>query len=346
MLDGMPIPGQPMPKIKIVEGKAILNLTLDKAPDSVEAGNDIPKIRELAHAADGKTEDEFGNTTDLGVNGFKAYRSSWDEQPGRDQKWADEIKAQLGEDRFRREIGCEFIIADETLINPSTLIDLQGREPITRMGQVRWYQKAVKGNIYTVALDPSIGTGNDPAAIQIYEANTVTQVGEWKHNKTDIPTQIKLMAQINKYIVECTNEPNNVYYSVENNSIGEAALVSLNEYGENNIPGIFISEPGKKRKGFNTTNKTKLTACAKFKTLLESKKLTVNSRSLISELKAFVAHAGSYAAKVGDTDDLIMASLLSVRMIQELGSYHFELDSYVKDHEEFIAPLPFFAVLS
>jgi hypothetical protein len=293
-----------------------------------------------------KTEDEFGNTTELGVNGFKAYRASWDEQPGRDQKWADEIKAQLGEDRFRREIGCEFIIADETLINPNTLIDLQGIEPITRMGQVRWYQKPVKGNIYTVALDPSIGTGNDPAAIQIFEANTVTQVGEWKHNKTDIPTQIKLMAQINKYIVECTNEPNNVYYSVENNSIGEAALVSLNEYGENNIPGIFISEPGKKRKGFNTTNKSKLTACAKFKTLLESKKLTVNSRSLISELKAFVAHAGSYAAKVGDTDDLVMASLLSVRMIQELGSYHFELDSYVKDHEEFISPLPFFAVLS
>ena len=293
-----------------------------------------------------KTEDDFGNTTDLGINGFKAYRSSWDEQPGRDQKWADEIKAQLGEDRFRREIGCEFIIADETLINPNTLIDLQGIEPITRMGQVRWYQKPVKGNIYTVALDPSIGTGNDPAAIQIFEANTVTQIGEWKHNKTDIPTQIKLMAQINKYIVECTSEPNNVYYSVENNSIGEAALVSLNEYGENNIPGTFISEPGKKRKGFNTTQKSKLTACAKFKTLIESKKLTINSRSLVSELKAFVAHGGSYAAKIGDTDDLVMASLLSVRMIQELGSYHFELDSYVRDHEEFVAPLPFFAVLS
>ena len=293
-----------------------------------------------------KTEDEFGNTTDLGINGFKAYRSSWDEQPGRDQKWADEIKAQLGEDRFRREIGCEFIIADETLINPNTLIDLQGIEPITRMGQVRWYQKPKKGNIYTVALDPSIGTGNDPAAIQIFEANSVTQVGEWKHNKTDIPTQIKLIAQINKYIVECTGEPNNLYYSVENNSIGEAALVSLNEYGENNIPGTFISEPGKKRKGFNTTQKSKLTACAKFKTLIESKKLTINSRSLVSELKAFVAHGGSYAAKIGDTDDLIMASLLSVRMIQELGSYHFELDSYVRDHEEFVAPLPFFAVLS
>ena len=38
--------------VKIVNNKAILNVTLDKAPDSVEAGNDIPKIRELAQAAD------------------------------------------------------------------------------------------------------------------------------------------------------------------------------------------------------------------------------------------------------------------------------------------------------
>ena len=52
MLDGMPIDGQPAPEVKIVNGRAILNVTLDKAPDSVDAGNDIPKIRELAHAAD------------------------------------------------------------------------------------------------------------------------------------------------------------------------------------------------------------------------------------------------------------------------------------------------------
>lgn len=38
--------------IKIVENRAILNLTLDKAPDSVEAGNDIPKIREIAKTKD------------------------------------------------------------------------------------------------------------------------------------------------------------------------------------------------------------------------------------------------------------------------------------------------------
>jgi len=53
-----------------------------------------------------KTEDSYGNQTELGVNGFRAYRAHWTEQPGRDDKWAESMKAQLGEDRFRREIGC------------------------------------------------------------------------------------------------------------------------------------------------------------------------------------------------------------------------------------------------
>jgi hypothetical protein len=293
-----------------------------------------------------KCEDAYGNETELGVNGFKAYKAHWSEQPGRDDKWAASMKAQLGEDRFRREIGCEFIIADETLIAPTTLIDLEGIEPVSRMGQVRWYKKPEKGSIYCVGLDPSLGTGSDPAAIQIFEANSTTQIGEWKHNKTDIPTQVKLLAQINKYIEECTGEPNNIYYSIENNSIGEAALVSLNEYGESNIPGIFLSERGKKRRGFNTTQKVKITACAKLKSLIESKKMRIHSKSLVSELKTFVANAGSYAAKTGNTDDLVMASLLTVRMLQELSEYHLTLEEQIRDHDEMIQPLPFFAVIN
>lgn len=292
-----------------------------------------------------KTEDEFGNETEVGVNGFKAYRAYYHEQPGRDEAWAAQIRSQLGEEKFKREIGCEFIIADETLINPNTLFELQGVEPVSRMGQVRWYSKPERGNIYCVALDPSLGTGSDPAAIQIFEANTTQQIGEWKHNKTDIPKQIRLLADINRYIAECTGEPDNIYYSIENNTIGEAALISLSEFGESNIPGIFISEPGKKRRGFNTTQKVKLAACAKFKTLVESKKMSIKSKSLVSELKTFVASGGSYAAKIGDTDDLVMASLLVTRMLQTLSDYHFNLEEQIRDHNEMIPPLPFFAVI-
>ena len=52
LLDGFVVPGQPLPKVKIIDNKAIINVTLNKAPDSVEAGDDIPKIRELAKSAD------------------------------------------------------------------------------------------------------------------------------------------------------------------------------------------------------------------------------------------------------------------------------------------------------
>jgi hypothetical protein len=293
-----------------------------------------------------KTINSSGEEQDVGINGFKSYRSYWNEQPGRDEKWAEEIKAKLGEDRFNREIGCEFIIADETLINPNTLFKLEGVDPIDKQGQIRWYQKPKKDRVYVVALDPSLGTGSDPCAIQIYEANTTTQIGEWTNNKTDIPNQIKLLKQINDYIIECTGQPNNLYYSIENNSIGEAALISLREFGESNIPGIFISERGKKRKGYTTTQKVKLSACAKFKTLLESNKLKVHSRGLISELKTFVASGGSYAAKIGDTDDLVMATLLVIRMLQDIADYHQDLSEQIRDHDEVIPPLPFFAVIN
>lgn len=294
-----------------------------------------------------KCEDEYGNPTDLGLNGFKAYRSYWNEHPDRDEKWAAEQRAQLGDDRFRREMGCEFIINDETLIAPAKLIDLQGHEPVYKTGQVRWYQRPRKDRIYVVALDPSLGTGGDPAAIQVFEANTTEQVAEWRHNRTTIPEQVRILADIVKHINETVQDPQNIYYSIENNTIGEAALISIAEYGEENIHGYFLSEPGggggrRYRKGFNTTNKPKLNACNKLKLLIESGRMKIRSSSLVSELKTFVAHGVSFAAKPGETDDLVMATVLAVRMMQLLQTFHTEMDTQMRDHGDMIdPPMPF-----
>jgi hypothetical protein len=298
-----------------------------------------------------KCEDEYGNPTELGMNGFKAYRSYWQEHPDRDQAWGEAMRAQLGDDRFRREIGCEFIINDETLIAPAKLLDLNGRDPTHKTGQVRWYEPIRRDQVYVVALDPSLGTGGDPAAIQIFEANTTRQVGEWRHNKTPIPEQIRISTDIIKYIYDTVGDDKSIYYSVENNTIGEAALISIAEWGEENIKGYFLSDttgPGTRRfrKGFNTTNKTKLAACSKLKNLIESGRMTINSKSLISELKNFVAHGTSYAAKIGETDDLIMATILVVRMLTVLQSFYAELSTHMRDHgEEVIEPMPFISVM-
>lgn len=297
-----------------------------------------------------KCVDSYGNPTELGINGFRAFRSYWNEHPDRDQKWADEQHAQLGDDRFRREMGCEFLIWDETLISPAHLIDMEGIDPIEHQGQVRWYKKPNPINTYMVALDPSLGTGGDPAAIQIFELPSFIQIGEWQHNRTPIQQQIGILSEILKYLGE-TVPNNNIYYSIENNTIGEAALVSISEVGEENLKGIFLSEPknvgslSRFRKGFNTTNKSKISACAKLKHLLETKRMTVHSKNLISELKTFVSSRASFAAKQGETDDLVMSTILIVRMAQMLQNYDAKLDMSMRDTlDDIILPMPFIMI--
>ena len=323
-------------------GKAIITST----PNSDE--DQFALIWKLAN----KLEDEYGNPTSIGQNGFRAYRAYWREHPDRDEDWAKQQRAILGEERFRREMDCEFIIDDETLIAPTKLIDLRASEVLYKTGQVRWYKKPLPDRIYVVALDPSLGTGGDPAAIQVFEANSTEQIAEWRHNKTDIPGQVRILADICKHINETVKDPKSIYFSIENNTIGEAALISIAEYGEENIPGYFLSDStvttsgGRKyRKGFNTTNKPKLAACAKLKTLIESGRMIIHSNSLITELKNFIAAGASYAAKIGETDDLVMATLLAVRMLQILQSYHGELDTQMRDHGDvIIEPMPFVAM--
>ena len=297
-----------------------------------------------------KCVDEYGNTTEVGINGFKAFQSYWYEHPDRDEQWKQEEMGRIGEERFRREHCCEFLIQEETLINSMALSEMTAKEPVFKQGQVRWFSEPKKDCMYLVALDPSLGTGGDMAAIQVFESPSMQQVAEWQHNRTPIQKQIQVLKEICKKINE-TVENTSIYYSVENNTLGEAALVAISELGEENIAGMFLSEPAKMgqarryRKGFTTTSKSKLAACAKLKSLVETKKIHISSQNLISELKTFVSSGVSFAAKTGETDDLVMSTLLVIRMVQHLKQFHPELDQQVSDREEFVEPMPFIAVI-
>jgi hypothetical protein len=145
---------------------------------------------------------------------------------------------------------------------------------------------------------------------------------------------------------------NNIYWSIENNTVGEAGLVVIRDLGEETFPGLFVSEPVRKghvrkfRKGFNTTFNSKISACARLKYLIESDKITLNSRALLSELKTFIAAGTSFKAKSGQTDDLVSALLLVIRMSTVLADW----DPRVMDllsskdtfEEDWEPPLPIF----
>lgn len=299
-----------------------------------------------------KRIDDFGDEQTLGRNGFFPFRAYWNEHPDRDETWANEERSRIGEERFRREHDCEFLIFDETLINSITLADMEGIEPKLKMGQVRWYKDIDPLATYLVAHDPCLGTGGDYAGIEIIELPSLKQVGEWQHNTTPIQSQVKILREICKYIeTKCIERGVNpsIYYSVENNSVGEAALVAINEMGEESIPGMFLSEPIKKghvrrfRRGFNTTHQAKISACSKLKQLIEQKKLTLYSKSLISELKTFVAQGITFKAKTNEHDDLVAALLLAMRMLMMLGDWDPAVyNKLIEDArlEEYDLPMP------
>jgi hypothetical protein len=325
-------------------GKAIITST----PNS-----DEDQFAQIWNEAN-KRFDEFGNETYLGRNGFYPYMAVWNQHPDRDEKWADTERSRVGVERFEREHECKFLIFDETLINSISLSNLEGIEPKMKMGQARWYKKIDTACTYIVALDPSLGTGGDPAAIEIIEIPSMIQVCEWHHNNTPVQAQARILRDLCKYIDDQFNAEginSSIYYSIENNTLGESALVAVNELGEETIPGLFLSEPIKKghvrrfRKGFNTTHSAKLSACAKLKQLIETKKITVNSKSLISELKTFIAQGVTFKAKSGQHDDLVAAFLLAVRMIMLLQDWDPTIYDKMRDHsglEEYDMPMPIY----
>ena len=295
--------------------------------------------------------DEHGNEQELGANGFHSFRSYWDEHPDRDDKWKEEELGRIGEERFRREYDCEFLVFDETLINSIKLAAIEGNSPLVNMGQTRWYKKPTPEFTYAVALDPSMGTGGDNAAIQVFELPSYEQVAEWQHNTTAIPGQIRVLSDICKYLQQETKNTNGIYWSVENNGIGEACLIVINDFGEENIPGLFVSEPMRKghvrkfRKGFNTTHGTKITACSRMKTMIENDKMIIHSKPFLTELKNYVATGSSYQAKLGQTDDLISATLLAIRMMAVLKDWDpriYNTFTQAEEIEDYEAPMPIF----
>ena len=73
------------------------NAIITSTPNSDE--DQFAEIWRLAN----KCFDNNGNESEVGINGFRAFRSYWQEHPDRDDKWKEEELGRIGDERFRRE---------------------------------------------------------------------------------------------------------------------------------------------------------------------------------------------------------------------------------------------------
>lgn len=313
--------------------------------------NDEDIFAQLWKGAEDNT-DEFGNLTNNGVgkNGFFPLKVLWHEHPDRDETWAQPFRESLGEARFLQEFCCAFVTDDETLVNSLTFSRLHASEPEFFIGTSRWYQEPAPNKAYLVALDPSLGTENDYAAIQVFQLPEMIQIAEWQANNLSSRHQVRILMDI-LYALDSTlrdnpeqrSDPPEIWWTFENNTIGEGVLTIIEDTHEDRFPGQLVTERRRKglnmkrvRRGLNTTNRNKLSACARLKSLIESDRIKIHSANLLRELKNFVAVGVTFKAKSGEHDDLIAATLMIVRMLDIVlawGTDAGDLREYIDDDE-------------
>lgn len=232
---------------------------------------------------------------------------------------------------------CRFIGKSKTLINSDTmrkLVDDTRDKTYSYIidSDVRFYKDLDPNQKYLVALDPSMGVKGDYAAMQIFEFPSFTQVGEWMSDELNQNNQVEKLKAVTNWIYEDLRSKGsmrpNIYWTFENNTVGEGFLCALREKAlEEGNPeryiqrATLITERGNKRIGWTTDKRNKATACSQLKTRIENGTIHVNSKQYVQQLSNYTLKEVSYSARDGNHDDLISASLLIIMMyLQELNA--------------------------
>ena len=252
-----------------------------------------------------------------GRSKYELFEANWRAVPSRDDAWADETVANVGEKAFQQEYECDFLGSSNTLISTTKIKELVWKRPLRRhQGGLTIYEDPKPRNQYVVTVDVSRGIGKD------YSAFTVINV-------TDFPYKVSAKYQNNEIspmlfpnvIYETATHFNQAMILVEVNDIGEQVGAIL--YNDLEYEDLIMTEHGGRNGqrvssgfgknvyyGLRMTGNVKKIGMANLKTMIESDKLIVEDVDIISEMSTFVQKRNSYEAEDGYHDDLMMCLVI------------------------------------
>ena len=289
------------------------------------------------------------------------------EIPGRDQKWAEEQKRQLGDLKYNQEVLCKFLGSSLTLINSDTIEYMSTCPTVHSKDGLDLYEYPINGqrdddenlvtkpHTYVIVADTAKGVGGDYSAFVLIDITEIPYklVGKFRDNKM---APMLYPSVINKV----ARDYNNAYVLIEINSSEQVAHIMHNELEYDNI--IFVNRDSKKGQvvsggfgggktqlGVQTDKRVKRIGCFTFKSLLEESKLLITDADTISEISTFIQIKDSYAADDGYHDDLVMPLVLFSWLttnpyFKELSNINIRESMYqarIKQIEEDVVPFGF-----
>ena len=289
-----------------------------------------------------------------GQNGFMHIEANWRQVPGRDQRWADEQRRVLGEQKYLQEVECEFMGSSGTLISAAGLKSLAFVTPLHKSDNgISIYQQPVAGRSYIMVADTSRGKGLDYSAIAVIDISSIPYrlVATYKDNEISPLVYPGILKKLGDYY-------NGAYALVEINDNGQQVVDSLfDDYEYENIlstidlkgkMSLTWGYGNKSNRGIRTTKSVKRLGCSIVKNLIESQQIIIQDFETISELSTFIAKGTSFEAEDGSHDDLVMCLVLfswctNQSFFSELSDTNIKKrlhESQMRQIEEEMLPLP------
>lgn len=247
-----------------------------------------------------------------GITDFIPIEIKWNDIPGRDEAFKEEMIKTLGGDvnRWLQEFQAEFLGSSDTLISASTLRNLTFREPIRVVENINFFEEPEQGHTYFITVDSSEGKELDNHAF------TVIDITERPFrvvaSYSDATTDLQILPDL---IYRTANIYNEAYVLVEVMSTGGQVVDTLfNTLQYPNLLGAemkgragqVLCNYKKNAKGIKTSKASKPIGCTNLKTLVENDQLFLNDFKIVNELSSFVRVNNSFEADVGNSDDLVM----------------------------------------
>jgi hypothetical protein len=236
--------------------------------------------------------------------------------PGRDEKWAEEQRRQLGELKFNQEILCNFLGSSLTLI-ASDAISKMSTSPISySIDGLDIYEEPKSKHTYVLVADTAKGVGGDASAFTVIDITQVPYrvIAKYKNNRISPLLYPNVIFKIG-------SNYNNAHVLLEINSSEQVGYILYQELEYENI--IFVNRGSKgqvvtggfggggtTQLGVNTDKRVKRTGCMNLKSLIEEGKLLIPDADIISEMSTFIEVKGTYKADEGYHDDLVMTLVL------------------------------------
>ena len=124
---------------------------------------------------------KFWNDSEQGINDFVRLYIPYTSIPGRDDRWADEQRAILGDVKFTQEVLCHFLGSSYTLIDAKTLGNMSPASYVYSKDDFDVIEEPVRGekdaagkivrpdNVYVMCADTSRGLGGDYHAFTVID---------------------------------------------------------------------------------------------------------------------------------------------------------------------------------